>query len=266
MPRIELPDGHLSYATCGTGPPLLAVLPAAAARSESPPALDALARHFTVITHDARGSGDSSPAPGEISVAGQTADAVALLDGLGIRSTAVLAHSTGCGVGVSLAAHHGERVSRLALVSPWTHGDPFLTAMQRLRQCAVRTLDAQQYARFNAAILFPPAFRREHQAGFDRLAAQAQANDAEAEAFTRRLDAILAFDARPLLAGIHCPTRVIAARDDQLMPPWFAEAMVDGIEGAVGVVLDDGGHMLLETRREAILEVLEPFFTTGLDR
>jgi pimeloyl-ACP methyl ester carboxylesterase len=259
VPRAALPDGYLHYQTLGSGPPLLALLPLSSGPLGVRATLSRLARAFTVVTHDPRGTGDSSPAPDDLSIDTQTRDAMELLRGIGIERTRVLAHSTGCGVGITLAARHSARVERLVLVSPWTHGDPYLSAMQRLRQAAVRSLDPEQYARFNAAILFPPDFRREHQRAFDRLAREARAGSEAGEAFARRLDAILAFDARPLLADVRCPTLVAAARDDQLMPHWFATAVFEGIPGARALWLEHGGHMLLETRSDALLAGLLSF-------
>lgn len=260
VPALDLADGRLSFRTQGSGPPLLALLPLSSGPLGIAAALSALAERFTVITYHPRGTGDSSPAPADLSMTSQAEDALALIDHLGVESLRVLAHSTGCGVGVVLAAHHAGRVPQLALVSPWSHGDAFLTSMQRLRQAAVRTLDAEQYTRFNAAILFPPWFRREHENGFERLAREARSDAAGAEVFARRLDAILAFDARPLLEHVRCPTLVCAAHDDQLMPPWFAETIIDGIEQARALWLDRGGHMLLETRGEAVVAGLLEFF------
>lgn len=120
--------------------------------------------------------------------------------------------------------------------------------MQNLRKAAASALDPEQHAHFNAALLFPPEFRRANEAGFNRLAAEALAQPHNATAIARRLDAILAFDARPLLSAIQSETLITVAKDDQLMPPWFAAEVGNGIARAEFVELDGGGHMLLETR------------------
>ena len=46
------------------------------------------------------------------------------------------------------------------------------------------------------------------------------------------------------------------------MPPWFAESIIDGIEQARALWLERGGHMLLETRGEALVAGLLDFFGT----
>ena len=111
----------------------------------------------------------------------------------------------------------------------------------------------------NAALLFPPEFRRADQAGFDRQAAEAPAHPQDATEIARRLAAILAFDARPLLSAIRCPTLVTVAKDDQLMPSWFAAEAAAAIASAEYVEFDAGGHMLLETRTAEFVAVLLEF-------
>ena len=176
-----------------------------------------------------------------------------MLDDAGINDTHLLCHSTGCGIGVALASAHGHRVRSITLINPWTHGDAYLCTTQRLRVAAARALDPAQYARFNAALLFPPAYRREHDTGFEHQAARAVDQPQDAINIEQRLEAILAFDARPLLAGIPQPALVVSARDDQLMPDWFAQTMATSLPDATWEPFDGGGHMLPETRTEAIL-------------
>ena len=156
---------------------------------------------------------------------------------------------------MALAATHGRRVASLALVNPWTYGDAHLCTMQRLRVAAARALGPADYSRFNSALLFPPEYRRRHEVGFAELAAGARPQDADA--IERRLEAILAFDARPLLTHISAPTVVVSARDDQLMPGWFATEAAAALPVAALAELDGGGHMLPETRTTELLEIVQ---------
>lgn len=257
MPFADSDGARVHYETTGEGPPLALVLPQSSGPEGRGALLAGLARQHRVITFSQRGTGRSDPAPAHQPMAALAADLEAVLDRLGAQRTALVCHSTGCGVGISLAAARPGRVNALVLVSPWTHGDPYLTHMQALRKAAVRTLDPKHYARFNAALLFPPEYRRGHEAGFATLAARAEPQDADDLA--RRLDAIVAFDARPLWARIGCPVQVMVARDDQLMPPWFARDTAAGIPGASLLELDGGGHMLPETRAAALVEAVLAF-------
>ena len=258
MAMADIQGARLRYTITGDGAPLVLLLPQSTGPAGRQPLVDALALRHSVITYDQRGTGGSSPAPAALAMADQAADVVGLLDALGLEHAHLLCHSTGCGIGLSLAASYPERVGALVLAAPWTYADTHLSTMQNLRKAAARALDAQQYARFNAALLFPPEFRRADEAGFTRLAVEAPSQPQDPDAFAARLDAILAFDARPLLSAIRCATLVTVATDDQLMPAWFAAEAASGIDAAEFVEFDGGGHMLPETRTaEWLASVLE---------
>lgn len=268
MAIADIPGGRLAYTVAGRPleggrSPLVLLLPQSGGPLGIDAFIDGLARHHAVVTYDQRGTGESSPMPDELTMATQAGDVVALLDVLGIERAGLVCHSTGCGIGIALARAHPERVSQLVLASPWTHADGHLTTMQNLRVAAARALDPAAYAHFNAALLFPPAFRRAHQAGFERIAAAAEGRPQDADVIARRLAAILAFDARALLPAIGQRALVIAAKDDQLMPVWFARKAAEMLPAAELVELDEGGHMILETQAAAVLEAVGRFLSSG---
>ncbi|WP_027344408.1 alpha/beta fold hydrolase [Hamadaea tsunoensis] len=78
------------------------------------PLAEALFPRWRVVAPDQRGHGDSDPA-GDYSRAGYVADAVALLDHLGVGTAAVLGHSLGGANAYQLAAAHPDRVSALVV-------------------------------------------------------------------------------------------------------------------------------------------------------
>ena len=102
-------------------------------------------------------------------MAGRAAELAQLFDALEIDRAHLFCHSTGCGVGLSLAAACPDRVAGLVLANPWSHGDAHLTTLQRLRVAAARALDPYCYAWFNASLLFPPDYRRAHAKAFENL-------------------------------------------------------------------------------------------------
>lgn len=247
MPMADVDGGVLHYEISGSGSPLVLLLPQSSGPAGRQSFIDGLARHHAVVTYDQRGTGGSSAA-GSLSMSTQAADVAGLIDALGFDQVSLICHSTGCGIGLCVAAKHPQRVGALVLAAPWTHADAHLSSMQNLRKAVARVLDPEQYERFNAALLFPPEFRRAHEAGFGRLAAEAPAHPQDADEIARRLDAILALDVRPLLPSIRCATLVAAAKDDQLMPAWFAAEVAREIANAEYLEFDTGGHMLPETR------------------
>ncbi len=247
MPLADIGDAQIHFEMAGDGSPLALLLPQSRGPVGLAPLHDALAQDHKLLTYDQRGTGRSSPAQAGMSMSAQASDLVAVLDALAIERASLLCHSTGCGIGISVAAQHPDRVENLVLASPWTHADWHLTTMQNLRIELASSLAPVPYAHFNASLLYPPDYRRSNAEGFEKLANAASEQPHNADAIRSRLQAILSFDARPLLAQISSPTLVITARDDQLMPSWFADEAAADIANSELIQLDTGGHMILET-------------------
>ncbi len=254
MPLARIDGGDIHYDESG-GAALAVLLPQSSGPVGIGPFLGRLAARFRVIRHDRRSAPAATPAG--MTMAGRADELAAFLDALGIDRAHLFCHSTGCGVGLALAAARPDRVAGLVLANPWSHGDAHLTAMQRLRVAAARALDPYRYAWFNASLLFPPDYRRAHAGAFEAQARNAAPQDADR--IEARLEAILAFDARPLAPGLACPTLVATAADDRLMPPRFGAELAALIPAAVHRALDGGGHMLPETRAGALAGAVADF-------
>lgn len=261
MPMAETEGGEIHYSVQGAGAPVIMLLPQSSGPVGVTPFLDTLAETFQIIRYDQRGTGKSAPVSGPdgMGMAARAAEVVGLLDALGLSDAHLCCHSTGCGIGLTVASAHPGRVGRLVLVNPWSHGDAHLTTMQRLRVAAARTLDPYRYAWFNASLLFPPAYRRAHADAFEQLARDAAPQDADQ--IEARLEAILAFDARPPAPTLTCPAQIATAADDQLMPDWFGAELAALIPQATHYALDGGGHMLPETRSAELAAAVTDFLS-----
>lgn len=256
MPTITLSDGsEIFHSHLGDGPELLVLLPQSRGPAGSGSFLDGLAEAYSVTSYHQLGTGLSGPvmAANGMSMAARADEVVGLMDELGIERANLCCHSTGCGVGLTVAAEFRKRVDRLILVNPWEYGDAKLAALQKERIKAARTLDPHSYAWFNASLLFPLDYRREHEEGFERIAWASRATPQDPDQIAPRLQAILAFDARPLYPKIVCPTLVITSADDPLMPARFGQNIARAIRHARLVELPGGGHMLPETRTKKLL-------------
>ncbi len=262
MPLAQIEGGDIHYEESGSGAVLAMLLPQSAGPIGVGPFCDRLAGRFRVVRYDQRGTGRSAPVavPEGMTMAGRAAELAQLFDALEIDRAHLFCHSTGCGIGLSLAAACPDRVAGLVLANPWSRGDAHLTTMQHLRVAAARALDPYRYAWFNASLLFPPDYRRVSAEAFEKLARNAAPQDADR--IEGRLEAILAFDARPLAQGLNCPTLVVTAADDQLMPPWFGAELAALIPGAAHCALEGGGHMLPETRGDALADAITEFLNT----
>jgi len=250
---------RIHYELQGEGPPLVVT----AGQGSGPEAraawLAGLARAHRVLSYDPRGTGRSERTAQGQSIEELAEDIVALMDHAGLERAHVVGVSTGTGKATALAARHPGRVERLVLAAPWTHGDEALRTLQQMRMAAARTMPPDHYVHFNALLIYPPEYRRAHAARFEALAQQALLAPQDAPGIAARLRAILAFDARACYPGLRCPTLVVGARDDLVMPCWHAQEAARRIAGARLALLDGGGHLFAETRTQELLDLVLPF-------
>ena len=154
---------------------------------------------------------------------------------------AVLGHSMGGYVALEILRQAPERVARLALAN--THARPDTSEAtqnrKRLMELAERDFPAVIQA------LIPKLMTPKHLADAQlpgKITGMALA--VGKEAFARQERAIMGrIDSRPHLAAISCPTLVIAAAEDQLMPVDLLRELADGIPGARLETIAQSGHM-----------------------
>jgi pimeloyl-ACP methyl ester carboxylesterase len=112
---LDTPGGQIHYATAGSGPPVLLLHQTPRSWDEYRDVIPLLAGERRVIAMDTIGYGESYKPAKRCDIEDYARGAIALLDGLGIPSTAVVGHHTGAVIAMELAASYPERVERLVL-------------------------------------------------------------------------------------------------------------------------------------------------------
>jgi pimeloyl-ACP methyl ester carboxylesterase len=113
-------EGAIHYATAGEGQPVLLLHQTPRSWDEYRDVIPILARERRVIAMDTIGYGDSHKPAHRCGIEDYARGAIALLDALGIGTTAVVGHHTGAVIAMELAAAYPERIGRLVLsASPW---------------------------------------------------------------------------------------------------------------------------------------------------
>jgi len=164
----------------------------------------------------------------------------------------LVGHSMGGYVALEIMRQAPERVERLALLNTNARPDSAESTGNRRRLMALAQKD------FPAVIqaLLPKLANPEHLEKVSGTITE-MALAAGKEAFARQEEAIIGrVDSRPGLAAIRCPTLVIAARDDQLMPVEILKELADGIPGARLAIVEDCGHMASLERPEEVTKLL----------
>lgn len=183
-------------------------------------------------------------------LADMAADALGVLDALGIRQAHIVGASMGGMIAQHIAARHPLRVKSLTLIMT-TSGARHL---QQARPQVARVLmsrpqqpDAKTYMAHMSHVLSvigSPAYPPDPQRLQQRLMASFQRAYRPAGT-ARQLVAVVADgDRSPLLHRIVAPTRVIHGEADPLVPVPAAHDLVQKIPGAVADIVPGMGHDL----------------------
>jgi pimeloyl-ACP methyl ester carboxylesterase len=150
-------------------------------------------------------------------------------------------HSMGGYTALEAMRQAPGRVTKLALLNTHARPDTPESTENRRRLMALAERD------FEAVIntLMPKLMTAEHLQDTVLTGIVAgMAHGVGVEAFKRQEDAIInRIDSRPHLGAIRCPTQVVAARDDAIMPVELLEELARGIPGARLDIVEDCGHM-----------------------
>ncbi len=213
-----------------------------------------LARYAHVITFDPRGNGRSDRPAGPQAYTSDefAADAVAVLDAVGVDRTFIVCLSTGAGHALLLAADHPERVEAVAFIAPFTplgelppgRGYPF-----------DKTLDTdEEWAKFNA-----PYWRRDYDGFleffFDRNFTEphstksfedawAWAHETTPEILINTIHGRAGLDeaaTRELCARVRCPVIVIQGAEDGISGPAKGAALAKELRSPI-VMMEGSGH------------------------
>jgi pimeloyl-ACP methyl ester carboxylesterase len=171
-----------------------------------------LAKHFTVLTFDFRGLGQSGRGDGPLGVETFRDDLEALLAALGIKRTAVMGLSLGGFVAQAFALKRPDLVSALVLVSTTSrifagNAERRAERNRRIRESGMAVAAAHQIESH-----FPPAFAAANPEVCAWYERHYLANDPES--YIAIMDDLGRFDVTARLGEIRCPTLIVAGDED----------------------------------------------------
>jgi len=116
MPKARVRDVNLNYDMRGNGDPLVMIMGLGASSAAwDPRLLEELARSFTVVTFDNRGTGQSDKPDIPYSIEMFADDTAGLMDALGIARAHIFGVSMGGMIAQEFALRHAARVRTLTL-------------------------------------------------------------------------------------------------------------------------------------------------------
>jgi 3-oxoadipate enol-lactonase len=216
--------------------------------------VDAFEREFRVLRFEQRGHGASPVPPGPYSMADLGADALELLDELGIERAVWCGLSLGGMVGMWLAVHAPERLSGLVLAC--TSARLAAPGAYRERAALVRERGIEPLADAVVARWFTVTTFDERPELPERFRAIVVAQPVEG--YAGCCEALADWDFREELASISVPTLVVAGSEDEATPSAETDLLAERIPGARPVVLDGAAHLANVERPEAFLDAVLP--------
>jgi 3-oxoadipate enol-lactonase len=254
----------LRYEVTGNGPPLCLIIGYRLHGAAWPKAfVERLARRFSVLTFDNRGTGLSDKPTCGYSIDGMARDVAGLLDGLGWTSAHVLGFSMGGAIAQELAISNPERVDRLVLFATFPGGLFGIPAawpvLRRLFE--VGGLSPEQQSRQ----AWPVAYSATYLAGHpDEVEAQMRReieHPTPDYAAQGQSAAIRAFSSGPRLWRIEAETLVATGTDDALVPPSNSRVLASRIPGAQLALLPGLGHRAIWEAPEEVAQLVGEFLT-----
>jgi pimeloyl-ACP methyl ester carboxylesterase len=244
----------------GTGRPLLLIHGLMVSGVMYQPVLPTLATHYRLIVPDLRGHGRSGALPGPYSVEQLAHDLAQLLDDLHVDSAHVLGYSQGGAVAQQFAHDYPRRVRSLVLGCTYAYN--MLSRRERvegmLAPWFVRILGMRGIARLLISGVGGGRSMSLETARW--LQAILAANDKTR--MVAAVEAMKAFDSRPWLHEIRCPTLVIAGAEDTAVPIAHAHMLTQGIPGAQLRVVEGAGHALIWTHTDSFVQAVEGFLAS----
>jgi pimeloyl-ACP methyl ester carboxylesterase len=246
VPKLPVAGTELYYERRGAGEPLLLIQGLGGPSAHwGEPFLSELERDFELVVYDQRGAGRSAAFDGDLTTAGLAADALALLDALGLEHVHVLGISMGGMVAQELALAQPARVRSLTLGGTscgGTQSRPTDQEVIRALTAAVLSRDYDRLLRTGFEHVVSSAFAADP-ANYAAFAEAARQHPADIPLLMSQQAAVVAHDTYGRLRGLQVPTLVVHGTEDRMLAPVNGDLVASLVPGARLELLDGAGHL-----------------------
>jgi 3-oxoadipate enol-lactonase len=245
MPKVKVNDITMNYDQQGAGEPLILIPYLAADYACYAFQVAEYAKHFTCITVDPRGAGETDKPEGDYSTELFADDMMAFMRALGIDRAHISGLSLGAATGMWLAAKYPQEVKSLSLHSGWTKTDPFIKTVVEGWRVMAKALES--VTEMVILGIFPWCFTPELYAArpdyIESLAGFVRGRPAQPlDAFMQQAHAVIAHDVESQLGKITAPTQITFGRYDMVTSTRFAERMQANIPESELIVFEGSAH------------------------
>jgi len=263
MPDLSLPDISLHYEVDGHGPPLILLAGMLSDSASWTPLVEPLAQTYTVIRPDNRTTGRTTPWNAPVSVPIMARDVQALMAHLGHKSYHVAGHSMGGRMAIELYGLVPDQIASLSILASGVHDVPRSFAVFEALK-AIRAAPDGETLWLKALYpwVFAPAFFENPQNTETALhAALAYPHAQTAEAMAHQIEILRDRDVKTPLSDITCPTQILYAEEDVLIPPGPARAAFAAISNAQHHIIPNAGHSIVWDAPDMVAERMQRFLS-----
>ena len=232
-----------AYSVEGEGPPLFLIHGIGAARNTWRKALPILTPHFTVVTYDLRGHGESPMPQQPFGLDELVADLEAVRERTGFEQAHFAGHSLGGMIGPAYARAFPDRVLSLGLLSTAAFRTEDDSAKVKGVVQAMRAQSVPEILATLASRWFTDAFIAASPEVVQGRMDQVVGTDAEI--FLNVFDIYASTEMAPWLHEIAAPALVLTGENDGGCPPRLNEQITRAMPSAALVVLPEVKHSII---------------------
>lgn len=252
MPKVKAGKLTLNYEQQGTGEPLILIPYLAADHACYAFQVPEYAKHFTCISVDLRGTGESDSPKDPYSTEDLADDVAALMRALGIPKAHIAGVSLGAVAGMWLAAKHPAMVRSLSLHSAWTKTDNYLRPVIQNFQLIAKALNSVPEMVIQSLFTwcFTPDLYVAKPDYIQQLSDFVRSRPAQSlESFMLQSNAVLQHDGEAQMSRIQAPTQITFGKHDvATSPSRFADPLRKGIPHSELVIFEGCSHAPLYER------------------
>jgi pimeloyl-ACP methyl ester carboxylesterase len=244
MPRISTNGIAINYDQQGAGEPLVLIPYLAADHACYAFQVVEYSKHFTCISLDLRGTGETDKPEGAYTTEILADDVAAFIQAAGIGKAHIAGLSLGAAVGMWLAAKYPDTVASLSLHGGWPKTDAFLRTIVEGWQVMAKALDVPEMI---IRAIFPWCFTPELYVTrpdyIESLAGFVRSRPAQSVAdFIQQSSAVIAHDVEAQLCRITAPTLITFGRRDLVTSTRFADRLKTGIRDSEVLIFEGCAH------------------------
>jgi pimeloyl-ACP methyl ester carboxylesterase len=228
VPKVRANNITLNYDQQGSGEPLILIPYTAADHACYAFQVGAYAKHFTCISLDLRGTGESDNPEDPYSTELLADDVAAFIQAMGIKKAHIAGLSLGAAIGMWLAAKYPDKIRSLSLHSGWPKTDLFIRTIVEGWQTMAKAVSS--IPELVILGIFPWCLTPELYAArpeyVQSLADFVRSRPVQSlSSFMQQSNAVIAHDAEAQLGKITAPTQITFGDKDVATSTRFADRL-----------------------------------------